>query len=102
MNCRDPDPPRAEGRTYVFGMWVEPSCRGQRIGSRLLDTALDWARDVFPGQALRLDVNPRQTAAVLLYESRGFRRSGADRPLGHTEGEVRYEMMRPPTDPGSL
>lgn len=86
---------RVEDAVYVFGMWVERSHRGQGIGSRLLDTGLAWASTAFPGREIRLDVNPRQTAAVLLYESRGFRRSGADRPLGHTPGEIRYEMTRP-------
>lgn len=83
-----------EDTVYVFGMWVERSHRGQGVGSRLLDKGLAWASTAFPGRETRLDVNPRQTAAVLLYESRGFRRSGADRPLGHTPGEIRYEMTR--------
>ena len=79
---------------YVFGMWVEPRLRGRGIGGRLLDTGLAWAAATFPGREVRLDVNPRQAGAVRLYESRGFRRSGPDRPLGHTPGESRYEMVR--------
>jgi len=87
---------QVEGKVHVFGMWVEPRSRGRGVGARLLDTGLRWAESVFPGQALRLDVNPRQAAAVHLYESRGFRRSAADRPLGHTPGETRYEMVLDP------
>lgn len=80
-------------KVYVFAMWVEPRCRGRGIGARLLDAGLSWARSKFPGQAIHLDVNPRQTAAVRLYESRGFLRSAPDRPLGHSPGEGRYEMI---------
>lgn len=85
---------QVQDQVYVFGMWVAPAHRGEGIGSRLLDCGLAWASATFPGRELRLDVNPRQTRAVLLYESRGFRRSGPDRPLGHTPGESRYEMTR--------
>jgi ribosomal protein S18 acetylase RimI-like enzyme len=81
-----------EGKPHVFAMWVEPQQRGRGIGARLLDAGISWARTAFPGMEIRLDVNPRQTAAVRLYESRGFRRSAPDRPLGHTAGESRYEM----------
>ena len=82
-----------ERKVYVFGMWVEPQHRGWGIGARLLDAGLTWARSRFPGRPVHLDVNPRQTAAIRLYESRGFLRSAPDRPLGHTPGESRYEMM---------
>ncbi len=84
-----------EGRLHVFGMWVEPRYRGQEIGARLLDAGLRWARSTFPGRPVHLDVNPRQVRAVRLYESRGFRRAAPDRPLGHTPGETRYEMVLP-------
>jgi ribosomal protein S18 acetylase RimI-like enzyme len=86
----------AEGKLYVFGMWVDPQYRGQGVGARLLDAGLTWASAAFPGRSVHLDVNPRQTAAIRLYESRGFRRSADDRPLGHTPGETRYEMTRKP------
>jgi len=82
-----------EGKVFLFAMWVETRFRGQGVGGRLLDRALAWARSAFPGQDVYLDVNPRQVAAVHLYESRGFRRSAADRPLGHTGGESRYAMV---------
>ncbi len=84
-----------EGDVHVFAMWLEPEFRGRGIGARLLDAGLAWAGTTFPGRSVHLDVNPRQTAAVRLYESRGFRRTGADRPLGHTDGETRFEMTRP-------
>lgn len=88
-----------EGKVYVFAMWVDPRYRAQGIGARLLDTSLAWASSAFSGRSIFLDVNPRQAAAVRLYESRGFRRSAADRPLGHSPGENRFEMKRPAAKP---
>jgi ribosomal protein S18 acetylase RimI-like enzyme len=86
-----------DGKVGVYAMWVEPRVRGRGIGARLLDAGLRWAGMAFPGRDIQLDVNPRQTAAIQLYESRGFRRSAPDRPLGHTPGELRFEMIRPAT-----
>ena len=86
-----------DGKVYLFAMWVEPKFRGRGIGAQLLDTGLLWAGSAFPGRDVHLDVNPRQAAAVRLYESRGFRRSADDRPLGHTPGETRYEMRFRPS-----
>jgi len=81
-----------EGTVHVFAMWVEPSVRGRGIAGRLLDTGMEWARSAFPGRSVVLEVNPRQTAAVRLYLSRGFRPTGTVRPLEHTPGEVLHEM----------
>jgi ribosomal protein S18 acetylase RimI-like enzyme len=84
-----------DGKVGVYAMWVEPRVRGRGIGAHLLDEGLRWARFAFPGRDIQLDVNPRQTTAIQLYESRGFRRSAPDRPLGHTPGELRFEMILP-------
>ena len=85
-----------EGEVHVFAIWVDPAYRGAGLGGRLLDAALAWGAHAFPGRAFKLEVNPRQAAAVALYESRGFRRTGGRRPLGHLDGEWRIEMVRPP------
>lgn len=85
-----------EDRPHIFGMWVEPELRGRGIGGRLLDAALAWLRAASPGRAVLLDVNRKQTRAVVLYEARGFRFTGRSRPLEHTTGEFVDEMERPP------
>lgn len=90
---------RGEGR--IFGMWLEPAWRGHGVGRRLLDAILAWARTVHPDAIVRLDVNPRQEAAVHLYRSRGFEFTGASEPLGHTAGEAALSMAllpRPPSE----
>lgn len=84
-----------DGQVHVFAMWVDPRFRGTGLGGRLLDAALAWGGHAFPGRTYQLEVNPRQTAAVRLYESRGFRRTGGQRTLGPTDGEWRIEMVRP-------
>ena len=86
-----------EGAPHVFAMWVEPAFRSRGVGARLLDVGLSWVRVAFPGQAVHLSVNPKQTPAVRLYESRGFRATGAPTPLGHTVGEVIQDMILPAT-----
>lgn len=88
------------GGPTVFAMWVEPDSRRQGLGARLLDTVLARAAQRFPGRPVRLEVNPRQAAAVDLYRSREFAFTGSRRPIEHTEGEEVHEMLRAP--PGGL
>ena len=85
-----------EGRPWIFGMWVEPAWRGQGTGGALLDSAIAWLHQQRPAQPIYLDVNPRQTAAVRLYESRGFRATGKSKKLDHSPGEVALEMCTTP------
>lgn len=81
---------------HLFGMWLDPRWRGRGAGGRLLDRALAWLARHDPGAPVRLDVNPRQEAAVALYRSRGFRRTGRSEPLEHTPSEPLIEMLLRP------
>ncbi len=83
----------------LYGMWVEPAWRGRGLGGKLLDAALAWAARRHAAPTVRLEVNPRQAAAVHLYRSRGFESSDRSRPLEHTAGELVREMVRAPTVP---
>jgi ribosomal protein S18 acetylase RimI-like enzyme len=85
-----------DGLPWIFGMWVEPGWRGRGTGGALLDSAIAWLRQQRPAQPILLDVNPRQTAAVRLYESRGFRATGKSKKLDHSPGEIAVEMSAPP------
>ncbi len=85
-----------EARLWIFGMWVEPDWRGRGTGGALLDTAIAWLHQQRPAQPIFLDVNPRQTSAVRLYESRGFRATGKSKKLDHSPGEIALEMCMPP------
>jgi len=84
------------GEYHVWGMWVSPEARGRGLGRDLLDRVLAWAGSTHPERPVRLDVNPVQTVAVRLYESRGFRPTGVRRPLGHDPPALVEEMAREP------
>lgn len=86
---------RVDGTFHIFAMWVAPELRGVGIAGRLLDTALEWIRDLAPESPVQLEVNPRAVAAIRLYESRGFRSTGKTSTLEHTPSEQILEMVRP-------
>jgi ribosomal protein S18 acetylase RimI-like enzyme len=85
-----------EGDTVLGAMWVEPRFRGLGVGRLLLDTVLAWSDSIHQGSKVRLYVAPTQPAAVQLYESRGFVKSGKDYPTELVRGRVFYEMVRTP------
>ncbi len=60
----------------TLGMGVDRWDWGQGIGSRLLDTALDWVRQNRIMKRVSLKVFEGNTNALRLYESRGFKREG--------------------------
>ena len=82
---------------HVWGMWVSPELRGRGLGRELLDRVLYWAESTNPGREVLLDVNPEQSIAVRLYESRGFSRTGKTASLGHHEPAITQEMRRGPS-----
>lgn len=52
-------------------MYIRPAYRGQGLGRRLLDTALEFARQA-GYQCMKLDSRPDLTAALGLYRKSGF------------------------------
>jgi GNAT superfamily N-acetyltransferase len=81
---------------HVWGMWVSPDFRGRGLGRKLLDQALSWAQSTNPSRGICLEVNPGQSIAVQLYESRGFRPTGKTSSLGHHAPAIVQEMRREP------
>jgi putative acetyltransferase len=67
-----------DGHAYgeVKRMYVDPACRGQRIGARLLAALEDGLRAGGIARAL-LETGRDQLEAVRLYERQGYRRRGA-------------------------
>jgi GNAT superfamily N-acetyltransferase len=59
------------GIVEVKRMYVVPECRGQRVGSRLLDRLLDEAQHM-QARTVRLDTVRFMADAQRLYRSRGF------------------------------
>jgi ribosomal protein S18 acetylase RimI-like enzyme len=68
-----------EGWLHVVAMWVDPACRRQRVGLRVLDTVVAWARE--RGLRSHLDVAVGNDAARRLYEGYGFVGTGKTAPL---------------------
>jgi ribosomal protein S18 acetylase RimI-like enzyme len=84
-----------DGHPQLWGMWVRPTHRGRGIGSRLVDTVLEWAGRAFPDVPVQLEVNPEQWDAVRIYRTRGFEFTGFEEPLGHHAPAIVRAMSRP-------
>lgn len=55
----------------LYAMWVAPEVRGRGIGGRLVDSVIAWA-SAKGHERILLDVGDDNTAALALYQSRGF------------------------------
>lgn len=62
----------------VWGVFLDPSHRGQGIGQSMLRQAVEWARGRGYSE-LRLEVNPDLTPALQLYRKLGFQPTGETR-----------------------
>jgi ribosomal protein S18 acetylase RimI-like enzyme len=59
-----------------YGVYVKRAFRNRRIGTKLLESAIEIIKRK-PGLVkISLQVNPKQTAAVKLYEKHGFKIAG--------------------------
>lgn len=72
---------RAEKMRHIAGViavFVAPEYRGQRIGSRLLDALIAYARTMEGVEHLRLGVVTTNTTAINLYQRHGFEIYGTE------------------------
>ncbi|MDJ0521329.1 MAG: GNAT family N-acetyltransferase [Planctomycetota bacterium] len=60
---------------WLISMWVDPAVRGRRIGERLIDAVIGWARERGL-QRLQLDVGDGNGPAIALYARKGFEPTG--------------------------
>lgn len=63
--------PVAPGTMELRKMYVRPAARGARLGVRLLDIAVAWAR-AHGAERLVLDTVEEMTRAIAFYEANGF------------------------------
>ena len=71
-----PDRPVAR----LWGMWIEPTARGQGVAERLVDAVEAWAREVGAGE-LELACSERADAAFAAYTRMGFELMPEREPL---------------------
>ncbi len=70
--------PVAPGSVELRKMYLRPAARGLRLGERLLDHAMAWARERGAAQ-LVLDTVEEMSRAIAFYEAHGFVRDDAQR-----------------------
>jgi RimJ/RimL family protein N-acetyltransferase len=61
--------------TQLWGMWVAPESRRTGAAQRLVDSAIQWSRDV-SAKTVTLWVVRSNAAAIALYERNGFVATG--------------------------
>jgi GNAT superfamily N-acetyltransferase len=82
-----------DGEAELKRMYLVPDRRGRGLGRRLLERALEWARD--GGLAtVTLDTTEEMAAARSLYESVGFRAVGSRTEVGERDSrcEILYRL----------
>ncbi|MCP5096598.1 MAG: GNAT family N-acetyltransferase [Chloroflexi bacterium] len=67
-----PSKPKLGRKGHVWGMFLLPEWRGQRIAGQLLDELLNRAKKIPGLEQLQLTTLNRYKASIALYRSRGF------------------------------
>ncbi len=79
--------------TATLGITVAKEWRGQGVGRRLIEHAIDWARRSHVITRIELHVFARNTGAIHLYESCGFVLEGVRRQAIHRDGEYIDDLV---------
>lgn len=72
--------PEAFGFAAIYGMWVAPEARGQRVGEGIIRAVARWAIDQ-GYEGIGLGVTTGNEPAIRLYERLGFTDTGERFPL---------------------
>jgi RimJ/RimL family protein N-acetyltransferase len=73
-------------KMYIVSVFVQPEYRGQKIGSRLVETAIAHARDVDGVERIDLALESTNAAAKSLYASFGFQSWGTEPSFAKVDG----------------
>ncbi len=79
--------------TATLGITIAEEWRGQGIGRRLIEQAIDWARRSHVLTRIELHVFARNVGAIHLYESCGFVLEGVRRQAVHRDGEYIDDLV---------
>lgn len=63
---------KSQHKAFIWGVYVTPEGRGQGVGAALLETVLDFARQIEGLEQVLLAVAATNTAARTLYAAAGF------------------------------
>ncbi len=85
---------RERGIAQLWGMWVDPSARGLRLGERLVADVRGWAA-VHGARFLRLGVATRPGDATAFYERLGFVPTGETRMMRADPTRPAHFLVRP-------
>jgi RimJ/RimL family protein N-acetyltransferase len=77
----------------TLGITVAQAWRGRGVGRRLMERAIEWARDSGTLSRIELHVFARNTGAITLYRSCGFEVEGARRRAVHRDGEYIDDLV---------
>ena len=77
----------------TLGITVGREHRGQGVGRRLMEYAIDWARAGGVVTRIELNVFVRNSNAIRLYESCGFVVEGLRRRSNHRDGEYMDDLV---------
>lgn len=77
---------RRRHRATLWGVWLDPAHRGRGVGRRLVQGALDWARER-EVRAVYLEVVENEDPSWSLYGRLGFVRREVDPFGGHVDGQ---------------
>lgn len=73
-------------KAIIWGMYMQPACRGRGIGKALMQEAIALARSVPAIRQINLIVNADNQGAVRLYEAIGFKAFGREPDAGMVDG----------------
>lgn len=72
---------RGQPGAYVQDLWVDPKCRGQNVGQRLLAHVADFSANSWHSKYIALAVHVDNHDATRFYERLGFCENRTDRPF---------------------
>ena len=79
---------KARHKAHIWGMFVRAEGRGKGLGRKLMEAALDWARNQDGVSHVHLVTSPRTPVAKALYQSLGFQTWGVEPDALCVNGEL--------------
>lgn len=80
-------------RSYIAGLYVDPSHRGLGVGRALLEKCINESKSDGTIRRINLTVVSGQLAAIRLYESIGFVKCGTDYEAFSANGQFFDELL---------